>query len=443
MWRKRSDQDFAAEIESHLAMEAERQREAGLDQRAAAAAAQRAFGNVARSQKRFFESRRWLFWANLAREFRMAGRALRRSPVFTAVVVLTLALGMGVGVAVFSMVDALLLRPLPVAQPDQLAVLAFRQGNGPLSTQFSLPDVRDIGAQTGGVFSAVTGYMELLDGLSRGGAARSGAPSGSATVLANYVTDNFFTTLGLHAYRGRLIEPGEGRGPGSDPVLVLSYSTWQRQFGGDPGIVGATVHFNGKPITVIGVTPPRFHGTRSLADIQAYVPISMLTSYEVGWPPNLLDNRILQNAFVLARLRAGVSWAAAAAALRVVAGRLARAYPATEKGLALSAYPELLARPGPESGALLRHAAALFLALAGLVMLLACLNAANLFAVRAAARGPELAVRAALGAGRGRLARELLCESLLLGLAGGAAGLALGVLGGQAAAAIPQHTYAP
>lgn len=433
--RKRGLGDYSAEIASHLELERERLREQGLDAAQAGHAAQRSFGNVTKAQERFYESRRWVAWDHLLADLRIAARGLRRSPAFTAVAVLTLALGIGINVTVFSLVQGLLLRPLPVAQPDQLAVLVFRQAGGPLGEQFSLPDLRDISARTRSVFSGVFGYMVLLDGISRGG--------GGQRILTNYVTGNYFATLGVRPYLGRLILPTEGHVSGADRVLVLSYSFWKTRFGGDRGLIGHTVQFNGQPITLVGVTPPAFHGVEPLADIEAYVPMNMITTFETGWPANLLENRVLQNALVLARLRPGITLAGAAAALPAVARSLALQSPATDRGLQLSLYAERDSRPNPEAGARWRRAAALFMALVGLVLLLACLNVANLFAVRASARQPELVLRAALGAGRLRIARHLLAESLILGLAGGAAGIVMVALAGGAISAIPTHSFVP
>ncbi len=434
-WRRRTLGDFSDEIEAHIQLETERLRELGMGAREADRTARRSFGNVTEARERFYQSGHWTAWLALGRDFRLAGRMLRKSPAFAALAVLTLALGIGMNVAVFSMVDALLLRPLPVAHAAQLNVLAFRQGSGPLSTQFSLPDVRDIGAETQQVFSSVYGYMPLLGGLSWRG---QGQP-----FLASYVTGNYFSGMGIHAYRGRLISPREGQIAGADPVMVLAYSYWKSRLGGDRGVPGSTLQLNGKPVTVIGIAPPGFHGALPLSDVNGFVPISMVNTYEVGWPGDFLNNRVIQNVFTLARLRPGVAPTRAAAALQVVARRLAAQYPATERGTSLSLYPETEARPSPGAAVALHRASVLFLALVGLILLLACVNVANLSAVRASAREREFAVRAALGAGRLRIFRQVLSEGILLGLAGGVAGIIFGAIASRGIAALPMHTFLP
>jgi putative ABC transport system permease protein len=372
----------------------------------------------------------------LTQDMRFALRLLRKSPSFTAAAVLTLALGIGANTAIFSIVDSLLLRPLPVEEPDQLTVLAFRQGQqGTLLTQFSLPDHRDISSQTTDAFSDMLGYMFAFDGLSHEGRADR--------IVTNYVTGNYFSVLGIKPHLGRFILPSEGRTPGADAVLVLSYSYWKTRFGGDERIVGKKVLLNGHPVTVVGVGPAGFHGLVPLASVQGYVPFGMVTTYEFGWPGDLMANRLLQNLHVLGRLNPGITLPRAAAALNVVASRLSTQYPDADKGLAISVFKERSARPDPETGRTLIEVAGLFLVLVALVLLLACVNVANMLLVRGTVREREICVRAALGAGRGRLIRQLLTESTLLALLGGLAGMLLGLWATRGLASIELHTFVP
>src|SRR5262245_43344208 len=179
-------------------------------------------------------------------------RMLRKSPAFTIVAVLTLALGIGANTTIFSLVNWLILRPLPVAHPERISVLAYQQRHGSTQNQFSVQDYRVIRSQTGAVFSDLAGYQIGIDGFSTGGRAER--------LLTYYVTGNFFRMLGMQPVAGRLFLPEEGENVESDPVVVLGYPYWQKRFGGQPDIVGQKVSLNGKPFTVIGVAQKDFYG---------------------------------------------------------------------------------------------------------------------------------------------------------------------------------------
>jgi predicted permease len=360
-------------------------------------------------------------------------RALVKNPGFTAVAILTLALGIGANATIFSMVDAFLLRPLPVKDPGQITMLAYQLKGGDLLTIFSVPDYRDIREQASDAFSGIVAFQIGLDGLSVNGKAER--------IVTSYGAGNFFSTLGLKPALGRFILPSEEETPGANPVIVLGYSYWKTHFGSDPDIVGKKVSVDGHPVTIVGVAPEGFRGLFTFADMQVYLPLGMATME--GNPGDFMTNRGFRNFFVMGRLRQGVTIKHAQASLNVVAQRLAQAYPRDDQDLSLQVYPELRSRPSPDQKNTVFVIAGLFMGLAGLVLLLACVNVANFLLVRATVREREMAIRAALGAGRGRLIRQLLTESVLLAGAGGVAGIMLGLWGSSALARVSFATDLP
>ncbi|HLX76561.1 MAG TPA: ABC transporter permease, partial [Terriglobales bacterium] len=232
----------------------------------------------------------------LLQDFRHAARQMRRTPTFAMVAIVTLALGIGANVAIFSMVDWLLLRPLPVKDPGQITVLRLQQNLDILLATLSIPDYRDIRSQTTAVFDGLAGYELSLDGLSVDG--------GKADrIVTNFVTGNFFSVLGLKPALGRLILPSEGNAPGADPVIVLSYSYWKDHLGGNPDIIGKKVSFDGHPVTVVGVAPQGFQGAQPLVAIAAYLPLGMVA---ISQPPGFMENRGERGLSVVGRLRRGV-----------------------------------------------------------------------------------------------------------------------------------------
>jgi predicted permease len=369
----------------------------------------------------------------LLQDIRYGARMLMKNPGFLIVAVITLALGIGANTAIFSMVDAFLLRPLPVKDPAQITVLAFQQKQGNFQTQFSLADYRDIRDQSAEVFSDVFAYQFGLDGLSVDGKADR--------VMTNYVTGNYFSALGLKPALGRLILPSEGDVPGADPVMVLGYSYWQTRFGGDPGIIGRKVSVDGQPITIIGVAPKDFVGVYPILSVQGYLPMGMATI--AGNPSDFMTNRQVRNVPVLARLRPGAKLEQAQAVLAVISQRLAQEYPEAHKNLNVQAFRELEARPNPDPNHTVFVVGGLFLGLAVMVLLLACVNVANILLVRSTVREREMAIRAALGAARNRMIRQLLTESVLLALLGGVAGVLLGYWGSSALSSVNVQTDLP
>ena len=347
----------------------------------------------------------------LLQDIRYGWRMLAKTPGLTGIIVLTLALGIGANTYVFSVVNAYLLRPLPVPDPGRIAVLAAHQaGNSPFLYQFSYRDFVDFQKQAA-PFADLFFYSTDLGGLSAG--------KRSDELLLSHVSGNYFSALGVKPLLGRLILPEEENRPGSGRVVVLGYLYWQNRFAGDPHVIGEQVRVDGQPATIIGVTPKGFDGTFFPLDVEAYLPLR-------GEDASLTDrsNRAL---FVDARLNPGVGFSQAQASLNVIAARLANQYPSTDKDITIQVYREQLARPRPYPNNLVPIIAGFFLFLAMLLLLLACMNVANILLARATVRQREMGLRAALGAGSSRLIRQTLTETLLLGILGGAGGILLGL----------------
>jgi predicted permease len=369
----------------------------------------------------------------LWQDVRFALRTLRANPGFAAIAILTLALGVGANAAIFSMINSILLRPLPVKDPGQITVLTFQRGHSQAAQSISYPEFQDIQQQPDGPFSSLVAWEIGSVGLRINGS--------NHALLASYVPAGFFDALGIKAEAGRLLLPSEGKTPGADPVVVLGYNFWSSRLGADPNVVGSKVLVNGHPFTVVGVAPKGFHGLSPLIDMQAYLPYAMEVS--AGGPDDLLTNVKNDNLHPLGRLKPGVSLNEARAALAVESSRLAAKFPELDKQLSIAIYPELLSRPDPGSASGVILAGQMFLALAILVLLLACANVANLLLVRATIRHREVAIRIALGSSKSRILRLLLTESVILALAGGIGGVLLGAWSARAIGSIDLHTSLP
>ncbi|MBZ5560962.1 MAG: ABC transporter permease [Acidobacteriia bacterium] len=351
----------------------------------------------------------------LFQDLRYGLRMLAKNPGFTAVAVLTLALGIGANTAIFSLGNVFMFRPLPVKDAHRLTVVAIQYRADADPGQLSYQDYLDYRKQAD-IFTDMTFYDLTLAGLGyRGHADR---------IVMAYVPSNFFTMLGIRPALGRLIVPGEGDTPKTGPVVVLGHSYWERRFGGNPGVIGSSVTLDGQMVTVIGVVPEDFHGPYNIVELEAYAPIGMLALTPEG--TNFFTDRGNTQLRVLATLKPGVTTKQAETALNVIAKRLAREYPQVDQGQIARVIPEHLARPEPAAANSMPLVTTIFLVMVGLVLLVACFNVANLLLARAAAREKEIAVRAALGATRVRLIRQMLTESILLATAGAVGGALLG-----------------
>jgi predicted permease len=344
-------------------------------------------------------------------DLRLALRRLRQNPAFSAVAVLTLALGIGANTAIFSIINAALLRGLPVKHASEIVSLNEKLG-GEVVPTVSYPNYRDL-RDRNTVLSGLAAYRFLPVSL--------GLPGNNQRLWGYLVTGNYFDLLGVGAARGRVLHRDDDLRPGGHPVAVLSWPCWQKNFGGDPTVVGRTVKINGMDFTVLGVAPQGFFGTELYFRPDVFFPSMMQKQLEGG--PGYLENRDAGNFFAAGRLKPGVSMARAEAGLNSVARGLAQQYPTTDEGLKI-----LLTPPGLAGnyirGAVIGFAGALF-GVSCLVLLVACTNLASILMARAADRRKEIALRMAVGAARGSLIRQLLTENLLIAILGGAGGALL------------------
>jgi predicted permease len=344
-------------------------------------------------------------------DIRLALRQLRKAPGFASTAVLTLALAIGANAIVFSVLNALILRPLNVPHPETLFMLERAYGSDTTPSE-SYPDYRDLRDRNRSFDSLVLYNIMGGVGLDTG----HGTPS---VVWPYAVSGNYFDALGVQPYLGRFIHASEERGPNSMPEIILSYALWHSHFNGDPGVVGRTVQINKHPFTIIGVARPDFRGTELFFAPDLWAPL--VNAPQIGeWFS--LEERGNHNAWAAGHLKAGVTPAAAASDLNAIANSLAKTYPKSDAGLKFS-----LSRPGLAGNTLGRPTRAFMLGLmllAGLILLAACANLGSLFAARAADRSREIAVRMALGSRVQLILRQLLTEAILISVAGGILGMA-------------------
>jgi predicted permease len=390
-----------------------------------------------KEEVRAIRTGRWL--EDFGRDLRYAVRTLTRSPGFTTVAVLTLALGIGANTAIFSLLHDLIFSSRPYPNERQVVQLYSRDKRPPgICRQFSYPTYADIREDSAvrSVFSNVMAHAITVVGVGEG--------EGSRRTVSAVVSANYFRTFGMPMARGRDFLPEEERPGSAVPGVIVSYPYWKNT-GFDPQLVGKTIRVNERQFTVVGIAPARFTGTMVMFGPELYFPLGdydLLTNNARSDAKNSLERRGVYDLYVVGRLRPGVNAAAAGGILRAVAARLEEAQPAEQKNqtFLIGRLPRLRVStyPGDESN--LTVMALVLSGLAGIVLLIACLNLANVLLARGLARRKEIAIRLAVGGGRGRIIRQLLAEGLVLSLAGGTGGYLIGVLfSNQSASSIGAH----
>lgn len=377
------------------------------------------------------------FLEDLWRDLRYAARTMRKSPVFTIVAALTLALGIGANTAVFTIVNTLLLNPLPVDKISTLAALNTTQTaktaqSGDLQT-ISFQNLQDYTQRTH-AFSSLAGHSNPM-------AVTMIDKTEPHRVFMELVTANYFSTLGLRPSLGRFFLPDEDAKPGAAPVAVLGYAAWQNRFGATPDILGRTIKLNNAPFTIVGVGPKGFKGLYAVFGPDLWVPSMMAQQVLPATQQQALSDRAILLFNGVGRLAPGVTLPQAQAEMKIVAAALEKEYPDANQGQSAAVRSLREAAYGPEHQPLL-FGGALLMVIVAFVLLIACSNVANLLLARASARRQEIAVRIAIGAGRGRLIRQLLTESVLLGLLSGVLGFLFGYAGSRLLSSLRPAEYA-
>jgi predicted permease len=412
--------DIEEELRIHVEMETETNIKRGMPPDEARAAALGGFGNLGRNTELGYDIRGggWLedFWQDL----RYGGRILLKKPGFTLVAAMTIGLGISANTAMLSIVNSLIIRPLPVDRPEELAQPFWGSRKDPeVWNSFSYLNYVDLRDQNK-VFSGLLAWQMISAGISDS-ASRSADDNARAEIIwGEFVSGNYFDVLGVKMALGRAFLPEEDRTLDTHPVVVLGNTCWRRRFNSDPAIIGRTVYLNSHPFKVVGVAPASFEGVRFLFRQDFWVPLMMQTRLGVytEWP----TNRGINSLNLLGRLKPGVTMKQAEADLNLIAENLGKLYPNTNTDTKIQVAPEVEGRFNRIAG-FIKFTSVIALAVAGLVLLVACANVANLLLARAVSRSREIGIRLAIGARRFRIVRQLLLESLLLAGLGGALGI--------------------
>lgn len=432
--RRRMEQELNEELQFHMDHKIEEGIANGLTPAEARLAALRAMDGLEQRKEEARDARRVHWLTDFVDDIRFAARSLRRTPGLTALVVMTLALGMGMTTTPFSMVDALIFRPYPVPDPSGVVSLVSTSRESAFQA-FSYPEYRDIREHT----SSYDGVIASAPTQPVGFSAEAGVtPRVRGGMM---VSGNYFRVLGVEPDIGRGFRDDEDRVPGRDAVVVLGPDFWKTEFASDPGVIGRTVRLNGNTFTVIGVAPRTFTGLSIFSSPDVYVPLAMAPVFATNPQKRFFEDRDDRGLSVKARLKADTTLLQARNELEVVARNFETEYPEQNRGRGALVRTQFEMRTRGDD--VNWKFGVIFSILALAVLLVACTNVAGLLLSRAQTRTREIAIRLSMGAGRSRLIRLLLAESLLLSLAGGLGGVAVGYAGIQFMGAFQIPTELP
>lgn len=426
--RRDWENEMAEEMRFHREAQVEVNLVAGMSRREARRAANQQFGPIDAIAEAGRDARGFGWLAHLKQDLCYGLKMLRKHKGFTLVAVLTLGLGLSANITIFSMIDIFFFQPLEVKDPSRLVVMTRDDPKNQFSASFSWADYEDYRDRVPGLEGAMATLLRPVH------LSWAGQPP-HRTWIEN-VSGNYFQSLGTKAHLGRLFLPGEGAKTGMDPIAVLSFTYWRDRLGSDPGVVGRTLSINGSPFQVVGVAAEKFNGAQWGIGPAAWVPATMVPRL-YNWSESFFTDRNWSSFRVISYLAPGYDLDRVRAELAVVDNRIAPLHGAgAMENVVTRVMPEQRSRPDPSISGFIPLAAAVFLALVLLILLIACANVANLLFARAASRRRELSIRAAVGASRGRLTRQLLTESLLLATIAGIVGWGLSYVAAEAMAGL-------